>query len=80
MPASRGQGDSATRQRFNFLASTQPSARAWQAQIRLFQRHRHLTQHGKRSTVVTVAVARELAGFLWADMTQQPAREELAAA
>jgi transposase len=57
-----------------------PSARAWQAQIRLFQRHRHLTQHGKRSTVVTVAVARELAGFLWADMTQQPAREELAAA
>ncbi len=52
----------------------EPSARAWQAQIRLFQRHRHLTQHGKRSTVVTVAVARELAGFLWAEMTDQPAR------
>jgi transposase len=57
-----------------------PSARAWQAQIRLHQRHRHLTQQGKRSTVVTVAVARELAGFLWAEMTQQPAREKLQAA
>jgi transposase len=53
-----------------------PSDRAWQAQIRLFQRHRHLTQQGKRSTVVTVAVARELAGFLWAEMTDQPARED----
>ena len=35
-------------------------------------RHRHLTDHGKRSTVVNVAVARELAGFLWADMTDSP--------
>jgi transposase len=57
-----------------------PSDRAWQAQIRLFQRHRHLTSQGKRSTVVTVAVARELAGFLWAEMTDQPARKELQAA
>ena len=58
----------------------EPSARAWHAQIRPFQRHRHLTQQGKRSTVVTVAGARELAGFLWADMTNQPAQEELLAA
>jgi transposase len=58
----------------------EPTDRAWQAQIRLFHRHRHLTQQGKRSTVVTVAVARELAGFLWADMTQQPVREETLAA
>jgi len=29
---------------------------------------------------VTVAVARELAAFLWAEMTDQPAREELGAA
>jgi transposase len=57
----------------------QPSARAWQAQIRLFQRHRHLTECGKRSTVVTVAVARELTAFLWAEMTDQPPREALAA-
>jgi transposase len=54
----------------------QPSARAWQAQVRLHHRYRHLTQHGKRSTVVTVAIARELAAFLWADLTNQPSREE----
>ena len=41
-----------------------------------FHRHRHLTQNGKRSTVATVALARELAGFLWAEMTDQPTREE----
>jgi transposase len=58
----------------------EPSHRAWQAQIRLFHRHRHLTEHGKRSTVVTVAVARELAAFLWAEMTDQPARQETLAA
>jgi transposase len=56
------------------------SARAWQAQTRLHHRHRHLTSHGKRSTVATAAVARELAGFLWAAMTHQPLREEVAAA
>jgi transposase len=50
------------------------SARAWQAQIRLHHRHRHLTSNGKRSTVATAAVARELAGFLWAAMTHQPLR------
>jgi transposase len=52
------------------------TARAWQAQIRLHHRHRHLTSHGKRSTVATAAVARELAGFLWAAMTHQPLREQ----
>ena len=50
----------------------QPDARAWQAQVRLHRRYRHLTEHGKRSTVATVAVARELAGFLWAATTDQP--------
>jgi transposase len=58
----------------------EPSPRAWQAQIRLHARQRHLTQQGKRSTVVTVAVARELTAFLWAEMTDQPSREELQAA
>jgi hypothetical protein len=52
-------------------------ARAWQAQIRVHQRHRHLTANGKRPTV---AVARELCGFLWATMTRQPPREEVLAA
>lgn len=51
-----------------------PDERAWQAQVRLYHRHRHLTDHGKRSTVANVAVARELAGFLWAAMTNQPLR------
>jgi transposase len=51
------------------------TARAWQARIRLHHRHRHLTSHGKRSTVATAAVARELAGFLWAAMTHQPLRD-----
>jgi transposase len=55
---------------------TQVTARAWQAQIRLHHRHRHLTSNGKRSTVATAAVARELAGFLWAAMTHQPLRDQ----
>lgn len=50
----------------------QPDQRAWQAQVRLHHRYRHLTEHGKRSTVVNIAIARELAGFLWAAMTDQP--------
>ena len=56
------------------------STRAWQAQLRLHHRHRTLLSHGKRSTVANVAVARELCGFVWAAMTDQPLREEAAAA
>jgi transposase len=58
------------------------TARAWQAQVRLHHRHRTLTHNGKRSTVATTAVARELAGFIWAAMTNTPLRdaEEAAAA
>ena len=52
------------------------SARAWQAQIRLSHRHRVLSEHGKRSTVANVAVARELTGFIWAAMTRTPLREQ----
>jgi transposase len=48
------------------------SPRAWQAQIRLHHRHQHLTSQGKRSTVANIAVARELAGFVWAAATNQP--------
>ena len=32
------------------------------------------------ATVVAVAIARELAALLWAEMTDQPAREEILAA
>jgi len=52
-------------------------ARAWTAQLRLHSRHRSLTARGS-STVATVAVARELTGFIWAAMTHQPLREEVA--
>jgi transposase len=55
-------------------AGPQPDARAWHAQVRLHHRHRHLAEHGKRPTVANVAVARELLGFLWAAMTDQPLR------
>jgi transposase len=52
------------------------TTRAWQALVRLHHRHRTLIDHGKRSTVANVAVARELCGFLWAAMTLGPSREE----
>jgi transposase len=38
----------------------------WKAQVRLCDRYRKLTVSGKRNTVVTTAVAREFAGFVWA--------------
>jgi transposase len=57
-------------------SGAEPSERAWQAQVRLFHRYRHLTQQGKRPTVVNVAIARELAAFIWAEMTDQPPREQ----
>jgi len=50
--------------------------RAFSAQVRLHHRHRSLTGRGKRSTVANVAVARELAGFIWAAMTRQPLGEQ----
>jgi transposase len=39
---------------------------AWKAQVRLCGRYRRLMAAGKRQTVVTTAVAREMAAFLWA--------------
>jgi len=39
---------------------------AWKAQERLWRRYRKLTRDGKLPTVVTAAIARELAGFVWA--------------
>ena len=38
---------------------------AWKAQARLCGRYRRLVAKGKRVTVVTTAIARELAAFLW---------------
>jgi transposase len=42
---------------------------AWRAQHRLHRLHTRLSQRGKPHTLVTVAIARELAGFLWAAAT-----------
>lgn len=43
-------------------------ARAWAAQLRLCGRFRHLAARKNTKSVVAAAVARELAGFLWAEM------------
>jgi transposase len=50
------------------VAAAPPAVReiAWKAQSRLCQRYRALTKKGKRKTVVVTAIARELAGFVWA--------------
>lgn len=39
---------------------------AWKAQCRLTARYRALTRKGKLTSVAVTAVARELAGFIWA--------------
>jgi transposase len=44
-------------------------ARAWAAQLRLCGRFRHLAAKKNIKSVVAAAIARELAGFLWAEMT-----------
>jgi transposase len=43
-------------------------ARSWAAQMRLSRRFRQLCAHKNVRSVVAAAVARELAGFLWAEM------------
>jgi transposase len=47
----------------------QTIARSWAAQQRLCGRFRRLAARKTSHNVVTVAIARELAGFLWAEMT-----------
>jgi transposase len=44
-------------------------ARAWTAQLRLCRRFRALAARKESRNVVITAVARELAGFVWAEMT-----------
>jgi len=39
---------------------------AWKAQNRLYARYRALLRRGKLKTVIVTAIARELAGFIWA--------------
>jgi transposase len=44
-------------------------SRAWGAQLRLCSRFRRLAARKESKAVVATAIARELAGFLWAEMT-----------
>jgi transposase len=39
---------------------------SWQAQVRLCKRYRRLIARGKNATQVVVAIAREMAAFVWA--------------
>ncbi len=50
-------------------ASPDTLARSWKAQRRLHDRYVHLVSHGKTPPEAVTAVARELAGFTWAEMT-----------
>jgi transposase len=43
---------------------------SWKAQVRLCKRYRRLVAKGKHANVVTVAIARELVGFMWAIANQ----------
>ena len=42
---------------------------AWKAQVRLCARYRRMQRAGRPSNVITVAIARELAAFIWAIAT-----------
>ncbi len=46
-------------------------ARSWEAQVRLTSRFRQLAAHKNVRSIVAAAVARELAGFLWAEMVAE---------
>ncbi len=48
------------------------TAISWKAQQRLHRRFRRLTHRGKLPHVAVVAIARELAGFIWAAAQQIP--------
>jgi transposase len=48
---------------------------AWKAQTRLHSRFFKLTARGKNSNKVVIAVARELAGFVWC-IAQQVAAQQ----
>ena len=45
---------------------------AWEAQLRLCARYRKLARGGKPANVVIAAIARELAGFVWAIAVRMP--------
>ena len=52
-------------------ASAEAKAIAWKAQKRLCGRYKTLTQAGKNTKLACVAIARELAGFIWDIVCQE---------
>jgi len=61
-------------------ASDEAKIIAWRAQKRLCGRYRTLTQAGKNTKLVCVAIARELAGFIWDIVcTEMPQLKAMAA-
>ena len=44
-------------------------ARSWKAQRHLHAKYKAMTSRGKPQGVAVTAIARELAGFVWAEMT-----------
>ena len=50
-------------------ASPHTLARSWKAQRRLHGKYKTMTGHGEPPGVAVIAVARALAGFVWAEMT-----------
>ena len=49
---------------------------AWKAQLRLTKRYKMMIQRGKVPNIVVVAIARELAGFMWAIAQAVPLSDE----
>lgn len=49
---------------------------AWKAQVRLCARYRRMHAAGRSTKIVTVAIARELAAFVWAIATTVPVSAE----
>jgi len=50
-------------------ADPQTLARSWRAQRRLHARYKAMTARGKPAAVAVTAMARELAGLVWGEMT-----------
>ena len=59
--------------------SADVQAIAWKAQQRLCGRYRHLIGTGKNTPLATTAIARELAGFIWAIACEVPVNAARAA-
>jgi transposase len=63
------------RRQLQLRLETQPKViqdSSWKAQVRLCKRYRRLIARGKYANVVTVAIARELSGFMWAIAQEVP--------